>query len=368
MTSMRWSSLVRAAAVATVAGRLARGLAARPPLARADAAPGPITVVVPARDEATRIGPLLAALRSAPGVDSVIVVDDRSTDRTASVAGAAGAEVIAGTDPPIGWAGKTWALAQGVEAAETEWIVAFDADVVPDPELPGAAVARALADRLDLLTLAGRAELQRGRGLHAALLTQLVYRFGPPGSTRRLANGQCMVARRPALRAGLRAVAGEMVEDVALARHLTASGHRVDFLDATDLMVVRPYGSVGEVWSGWGRSIGLRGVEPWWRQTFEVALLAATLVAPPVRAVRRQADVIDAAALVMRFGTLVGTRRAYAGRGVAYWTSPLADPVALAATVTGLVRRSPTWRGRRLVGPAARRQRTGARRTSSAPR
>ena len=329
----------------------------------------PVSVVVPARDEADRIGPLLAALRDAPGVVAVIVVDDRSTDRTAAIAGAAGAEVISGTEPPIGWTGKTWALAQGVAAAETDWVVTVDADVVPDPDLPSAAVARALSDHLDLITLAGRAELPTatGRWLHAALLTQLVYRFGPPGSTRRLANGQCMVARRGTLLGGLRAVSREMVEDVALARHLGSSGHRVDFLDATDLLLVRPYGTAGEVWSGWGRSIGLRRVEPWWRQVFEVGLLVSVLVAPPVRMARRSADAIDVVAVAMRLGTLVGTRRAYVGRGVPYWCSPLADPLAIAATVTGLVTPTPTWRGRR-VGRAATPSRTGVRRRTSAPR
>src|SRR5690606_29479574 len=74
------TALVRAAAVATVAGRLARGFATRPPLARATGPRVPVSVVVPARDEADRIGPLLAALRDAPGVAAVIVVDDRSTD------------------------------------------------------------------------------------------------------------------------------------------------------------------------------------------------------------------------------------------------------------------------------------------------
>lgn len=363
----QWSLAIRAAAVATVAGRLARGAAARPPLARTERADVPITVVVPARNETDRIGPLLVALREAPGVEAVIVVDDRSSDRTASFAGAAGATVIRGTDPPIGWAGKSWALAQGVEAAETEWVVAFDADVVPDPALPSAAVARAISDRLDLLTLAGRAELGAGRWLHTAMLTQLVYRFGPPGTSRRLANGQCTVARRSVLLAGVRAVSGQMVEDVALARHLVASGRRVDFLDATELLLVRPYGSVAEVWSGWGRSIGLRGVESSWRQAFELGLLGATLVVPPVRVARGHGDVIDAAALAIRLGTLVGTRRAYDRRGLAYWASPLVDPVALAATIAGLVRRSTTWRGRR-VAPPARRSRTATRRTSSAHR
>lgn len=363
---MRWpppSPALRALALGVVSVRLALGVVARPPLCRSSAASGPgVSVVVPARDEAARIGPLLAALRGAPDVVAVVVVDDGSSDATAAVAAAAGASVVTAPPPPVGWAGKTWATSVGLGAVATEWVVVLDADVEPDPVLPRSAVHRAVADDLDVLTLAAQADLADGpaRWLHAAMLTQLVYRFGPPGTGRRLASGQCVVARRDMLADGLAAVRSHLVEDVALVRHLVASGRRVDFLDATDLLVVRPYDDLGGVWSGWGRSIGLRGVESPWRQVVETTLLSATLVLPLLRIVGRRADRIDAAGVVLRLGTLVGMRRAHRRRGVAYWSSPLADPVGVAAMVSGLVRRSPTWRGR-VVGE---RSRSAARRST----
>ena len=73
----------------------------------------------------------------------MIVVDDQSTDTTAAIASAAGASVIAGHPLPTGWAGKAWALQQGIDAASSEWIVTFDADARPDPRLPTAVVGRA---------------------------------------------------------------------------------------------------------------------------------------------------------------------------------------------------------------------------------
>jgi len=53
-----------------------------------------VAAVVPCKDEADRIDATLAAVRTLPDVDLVVVVDDGSTDDTASVAQAAGAVVV----------------------------------------------------------------------------------------------------------------------------------------------------------------------------------------------------------------------------------------------------------------------------------
>ena len=161
-----------------------------------------ISVVIPARDEAGRIGPLLELIVGAPGVQEVIVVDDQSSDGTAEVAARRGARVVAGEPLPDGWAGKAWALQQGFLAATTDWVVTLDADTRPDPLLPTALVARARADGLDLVTVAGRFDCPTApsRWLHAAMLTSLVYRFGPPGwaGPPGTCDGQRSVHGRPA--------------------------------------------------------------------------------------------------------------------------------------------------------------------------
>ena len=97
-------------------------------------------------DEAERIAPLLDAIVGASGVAEVIVVDDQSSDATAEIARLAGASVVSGAPLPDGWAGKAWALQQGIEAATSDWVVTLDADARPDPQLPTALVARAVGD------------------------------------------------------------------------------------------------------------------------------------------------------------------------------------------------------------------------------
>jgi hypothetical protein len=81
---------------AGVRGRLVDRLDGRlveAPAAAVGADAPSVTVIVPARDEAGRIGPLLAEVASA-GVE-VIVVDDGSTDDTPALAASAGATVVA---------------------------------------------------------------------------------------------------------------------------------------------------------------------------------------------------------------------------------------------------------------------------------
>ena len=75
--------------------RCADRRARRHDLAPVTAHPAPtVAAVIPAKDEADRIAATVRAVLGIPGVDLVVVVDDGSSDDTAEIARAAGAEVV----------------------------------------------------------------------------------------------------------------------------------------------------------------------------------------------------------------------------------------------------------------------------------
>jgi dolichol-phosphate mannosyltransferase len=352
------AAVVRAAqalAGVVVLSRLGRGRRRLPPLQNpAEAGPETVSVVVPARDEANRIGPCLAPLLDDRGVAEVIVVDDGSTDATAEVAVRIGARVVAAGEPPAGWVGKPWALQRGLEAARGDIVISVDADTRPRPGLAGA-LAAALGDA-DFVCAGARflCGTPGERLLHPAMLATLVYRFGPPDSAqparpgRLLANGQCTAARRRALleAGGYRHAAGHMTDDAAQFRALARLGWRVAFRDGRRLITVDMHESPAETWREWGRSLALPDVTgAGWRMA-DVALVWLTLGLPPLQLAARRGGAVATALFATRLLVGVALAPAYALRGPAYWLSPLADPLAALRLTVSSIRQPRSWRGR----------------------
>lgn len=319
-----------------------------------DAAPPvSVSVVVPARNESQRLTDCLAPLRAAPGLLEVIVVDDQSTDDTSDVARANGARVVTGAPLPRGWVGKAWALQQGVSVASGDIVVTLDADARPDASLPSCAAGALQRSGAVLATVAPRFRTtsRLGRWLHAAMLTSLVYRHGAgPGRAApdAVGNGQCMVFRRTdAVHGGwFDLVKGALVEDVALVRRLVHDGQHVEMFDGSQLLAVQMFDGFRDTWSGWTRSLALSGVDERWRQVFDAIVSFVACVLPWFALGVGQATPVTLVLIALRIGTLFGTRRVYERRGVAYWASPVADVVALAAITRGIVAPSRQWRGR----------------------
>jgi dolichol-phosphate mannosyltransferase len=368
MTLARAVAVAQAGAAAVVAARLGRGRRRREPLrpAGAPAPAGTISAVVPARDEAARLGPCLRGLQADPDLLEVVVVDDCSSDGTAALAAGLGARVVAGAEPPAGWAGKAWALQQGIAAARGNWVLHVDADARPRPGLARALLAMARAHGDDLLSAgpAFRCATAADLVLHPAFLATLPYRFGPgdalgrrPRPARAIVNGQCvLVPRERFLEAGGYArVRGSTIEDIALARSLARAGWAIGFCDASALLEVEMYGSARETWRGWGRSLmAPDATAPAW-QVLDLATLWLTMALPVLRLAARRATGLDRALLAVRWLLAAQLARGYRPRGALPLLGPLADPLVAARLTRAAARPERTWRGRTYAGGAAGR-------------
>ena len=248
----------------------------RLPYAAADPAAWPsVAAVVPARNEAAVLPGTLPTLlgQDYPGAFSVVLVDDDSSDSTGSVARSLSQEIgperlrlVAGRPTPAGWAGKVWAMQQGVLAAgDARYVLFTDADIGYAPGTVAALVRAAEADDRGLVSQ--MALLRAATFWERLLVPAFVYffaqlypfqRVNKPGARTAAAAGGCMLVRREALEAagGLDRIRGARIDDVALGRLLKSPPDPVRcWLGLTTSVVSRrPYPRLAGLWDMIARS------------------------------------------------------------------------------------------------------------------
>ncbi|WP_115021872.1 glycosyltransferase family 2 protein [Synechococcus sp. UW69] len=260
---------------------LRRVFAVAPRLKPAQEAPAPdtsLTVVIPAFNEAHNIADCLGSvLASAPPCRdwSVVVVDDESTDATVENAIRAGSTasrfrlIKAGPRPADErWVGKNWACSRAVEQVSSDWLLFIDADVRLKPDALQRSLAQAVDEHADLLSLAPR--LSCGclaewmvQPIMASLLGLgfPILETNDPQSPVAFAAGPFMLFKASTYECigGHRALAGEVVEDLALARAIKAGGYRLSYLLGLDALDLRMYADLAALWEGWTKNwfIGL---------------------------------------------------------------------------------------------------------------
>lgn len=177
-----------------------------------------ISVVIPARNEAARLGATLGAVSAQTRcADELIVVDNASTDRTAEIAREFGAKTL--YCPTLGVAR---ARQMGLEAAAGDWIATTDADSLPDPNWLAAFESR-MAGAVALYGPLAFSETSRvNQALSGAAYRTFLWLASTVGAPN-LAGANMAFERRAALSVGGYPLV-EAAEDVQLGKKLRAIG------------------------------------------------------------------------------------------------------------------------------------------------
>ena len=230
---------------------------------------GPVvSIIVPARNEETCLGRCLESLVAQSGVRlDIVVVDDESTDRTREIAQLfPSVRVVEAGRLPAGWTGKNNAMTAGASVARGEWLLFTDADTVHAPGSLARAVAEAQQRGAAMLSYSPEQEVCGfwERAVMPVIFGELAASYRPsqvsdPRSPAAAANGQYILISREAYDGvgGHAAISNSLLEDVALARAVKASGRKIFFRYGGDVVRTRMYRSFTELREGWTKNLAL---------------------------------------------------------------------------------------------------------------
>jgi Glycosyl transferase family 2 len=228
-----------------------------------------VSAIVPARNEEATISAAVESLAAQPEIKEIIVINDQSTDGTAAALQqlslrCAQLRVLETKDLPAGWVGKNYAVSLGAAQATGDWLLFTDADGVHLPGSTAHALADAAATGAGLVSYSPEQETRSWweKALIPFVYTRLGHRYSyaevnHPDSPEAAASGQYLLIRRDdyVRIGGHTAVAGEVLEDVALARLAKQAGVRLHFASGIGIMRVRMYRTFAAMWQGWTKNL-----------------------------------------------------------------------------------------------------------------
>jgi glycosyltransferase involved in cell wall biosynthesis len=237
-----------------------------------------VTAIVPARNEEAVIAACIESLARQPEIAQILVVNDQSSDATAEVVRNCMKEIpdlrlLKTNGLPDGWVGKNHALWVGVQQAVCPWLLFTDADARHVSNSVERALQIAHEQQAALVSFSTE---QVSRNWYEKALIPFIYlrlakkfsydQVNDPTSPIAAANGQFLLIRRDVYDAigAHRAVAGEVLEDVAIALRVKQAGLRIWFGSGKGLVSTRMYTSFGAMWEGWKKNLyRLMGGTPW---------------------------------------------------------------------------------------------------------
>lgn len=335
-----------------------------------------VVVLVPARNEAATVESVLRSLcaQRYPARLQILCIDDASDDGTSEIIARMASEddrvrAIQGRPLPAGWTGKLWALQTGYEqiaacAPSARWVWLSDADIVHGPDTLARLFATAEATKASLVSVFAR--LHTGTAAERFLVPAFAYFFKllypfravnhAGRSTAAAAGGSILIDRQVLDHLyGFVAIKGDLIDDVALAKAVKATGRPIRLILDPDTQSIRPYG----FWAFWRMVRRTAFVELRFsalRLAIAILGLALVFLTPVIASIQGAAsgDVVlalaGAAAWGLMSASFVPILRYY---GLRPWRAPflpLAASVYMAMTLDSArvhwLRTGSHWRGR----------------------
>jgi cellulose synthase/poly-beta-1,6-N-acetylglucosamine synthase-like glycosyltransferase len=231
--------------------------------------PTQVTAIVPARDEETVIAECVASLAQQPEIAEILVINDQSTDQTAAIVrqqmnSTPQLRLLQTEALPPGWVGKNYAVWLGAREAKSEWLLFTDADALHNKDSAARALAIAANENAAMVSFSPEQVMCTWyeKALIPYVYCRLASKFSfeeinDPKSAAAAANGQCLLIRKDVYEAvgGHASIAGEVLEDVALARRVKSAGYRLWFGSGQGVVRVRMYRSFRAIWQGWKKNL-----------------------------------------------------------------------------------------------------------------
>jgi chlorobactene glucosyltransferase len=232
-----------------------------------------VSILVPARDEEKNIARCLDSLLQQTYTNyEIVVLDDQSTDRTWEILSTCQREnpgkvrIVKGEPlSESGWCGKPHAMHQLSRHARGEYLLFTDADTIHGPESVAWAVTNIEWHKADCLSgfvlqqmdTLGEQCIVPATYIMSAMVLPLWLIAAIPAPGLSFAIGQMIMFRRRVYDAigGYASVAGEISDDLAIARELKRAGFREVFLDIRRHVRCRMYDGYRASFNGLSKNI-----------------------------------------------------------------------------------------------------------------
>ncbi len=229
-----------------------------------------VSVIIPARNEAETIERAMQyrLQNSYPNIE-ILLIDDRSTDRTPEIVDKIAAQdervkAIHISELPEGWVGKVFALHRGVSQATGDWFLFSDADVHIKPGTLERSIAYCESRKLDHLAIFPElypinflVDIVLSVFIRMLCMGARIWAVENEKSNASVGSGSFNLVRRTAFEKtkGFEWLKLEMADDVALGQMLKKSGARSSLINGRGYVGVYFYRSLGEMAIGSERAV-----------------------------------------------------------------------------------------------------------------